>query len=430
MERDLAIRSRLERTGSLQIGWRIWRQDHWPSRLEAVRVLLTVGLLVGVLMSWKLWMTDRAFPHLPVFTWFGPFPEPWDQVLYGAFVLALVGSLLRPGCRWALGSVLGIAVLLALQDQVRWQPWFYLYLLGLVAYLYLPGRAWLGAGSAVLGLVRLLLVAMYFWSGYHKLHPAFDVMFPQAFLDPLTGVWPAWGVDLLRALQPTIPWVEMGAAFLLLSLVPVVRHAGVLLAVSTHLFIFLLIGPLGMNDNIIIWPWNLCMALVVPLAFWGNPSFGWREMVVTPIRFWLGPFLVLLAVMPAFSPGIWDRYLSFHLYSGRDQRVMLVLDEKAAQVLPEEVRAYLKPGAGGRLQELRFKQWALEELRVPFPTEERLNLRLAKHFAALPYPRGRVVFFYYDYEFEQEERGWDKFTPGQMLLLEKLPDPTRTFVAP
>ena len=393
--------------------------------MEAVRLLLLVGLFSGLLVSWKLWLTDRVFPHLPCFEWLGPISQPWDKIFFVVYLLVIVACIFRPTCRWALGSVLGISVYLALQDQVRWQPWFYVYLLLLAGFLHLPGRRWEGTGTAVLGLVRLILVGMYFWSGYHKLHPAFDTMFAETFVGGLGERWPDWAIWFLERSQGIAPGLEILTAFLLLLPVPVLRQAGVLMAVGTHLFILLLVGPLGMNNNEVIWSWNICMLLVVPLAFWQIPSFGWRELAVTPVRYLSGAVLILVGIMPAFSPGDWDRYLSFHLYTGRGQRVMVVLNEQAVETLPEEVRPFLRPGASAGLHELRFKEWAYQELRVPFPTEERLNLRLAKKFAALPYPVGSTVFFYYDYEFERDERGWDKFSPGEMLKLEELGEPRR-----
>jgi len=398
--------------------------------LEAVRVLLLLGLLLGVLISWRLWITDRVFPHLPVFEWLGPTPQPWDKVLLGIYLLLIVACLFRPACRWTLGAVLGVSLLLALQDQIRWQPWFYVYLVALAGYLHLPGRNWEGTGTAVLGLVRILLVCMYFWSGFHKLHHAYGNMFGQAFIGPLGERWPEWAVDLLRETQGSAPWMELLIALLLLLPVPIVRQMGIALAVGTHLFILLLIGPLGLDYNGVVWPWNVCMILVVPLAFWQIPSFGWREVAVTPVRYCAAVLVVLVAIMPAFSPGRWDRYLSFHLYSGQGQRIMVVLDDRAVEVLPEELRPYLLPGRSKGLHELRFKEWSLKELKVPYPTEERINLRLGKRFAALPYPQGSMVFFYYDYEFELNERGWDKFSPGEMLRMETLGEPRRPYKGP
>jgi hypothetical protein len=104
---------------------------------------------------------------------------------------------------------------------------------------------------------------------------------------------------------------------------------------------------------------------------------------------------------------------------------MLVVDDRAAAALPEEVRAFLVPANTRGLSELRFKAWAYQEMRVPFPAEERMNLRVGKMFATAPFPSGSIAFYYYDYPFQLRERGWDHFTPGQMLQLKELGEPRR-----
>ena len=403
--------------------WKIWRPGQWPSRLEATRLLLMLGLLLGVLVSWRLWLTDRVFPHLTCFDWLGPFPQPWDKILFGVYLLVITACLFQPKRRWVLGLLLGLSVLLALQDQVRWQPWFYLYLLGLAGFLHRSHGGWEGREHAVLGLLRFLFVAMYFWSGFHKLHPAFDNMFGQAFVGRLSETRMGWATDLLAQTQGAAPWVEMATALFLLLPVPIVRHLGVLMAVSTHLFILSLVGPFGLDENVVIWPWNVLMILLVPLVFWRISSFGWRDMAATPVKYCAVPLVVLVGIMPAFSPGIWDRYFSFHLYSGRDQRVILVLNERALGALPEKYHPFLVPGAGKNIHELRFKEWALAELKVPMPTEERHNLRLSKQLADLPYPPGSFVRFYFDYEFELEVRGYKMITVEEMKRLERFPEP-------
>lgn len=107
---------------------------------------------------------------------------------------------------------------------------------------------------------------------------------------------------------------------------------------------------------------------------------------------------------------------------------MLVVDERAAVAVPPRYRRHLTPSeVNANLLELRFKDWTLDELKVPFPGEERMNLAVAKELAALPFPPGATVFFYHDYEFQLEQRGWDRLSPQEMLALEKLPEPRRAY---
>jgi hypothetical protein len=65
---------------------------------------------------------------------------------------------------------------------------------------------------------------------------------------------------------------------------------------------------LGTNNNVIVWPWNVCMALLVVVVFWGIPEFGFGAMRITRRGFVAAPLAVLVWLMPAFSPGSWDRF--------------------------------------------------------------------------------------------------------------------------
>ncbi|NNC89357.1 MAG: hypothetical protein HKN82_12930, partial [Akkermansiaceae bacterium] len=317
---------------------------------------------------------------------------------------------------------LALAVVIALQDQVRWQPWFYLYLLGLVPFLVPGADAERPRQEGVLATLRFLLAAMYFWSGFHKLGPGFARVHERAFENPLRESWGETAAEVLGSVQPAVPWIEMLTAVLLL--VPIGRTVGAILAVGTHLWVLLLIGPAGTRSNEVVWPWNLAMAALVLVLFWRAPAFGWRAMFAAGSRFAAVPVVVLAGIMPAFSPEHWDRYLSFHLYSGQNQRLMLVLDQDAVVALPPRYRAYLVPSkVDDRLLELRLKDWTYKELRVPFPGEERMNLKIGRDLAALPFPAGANVFFYFDYEFQMQERGWDRFTPAEMREMKRFPAP-------
>lgn len=397
------------------------------SRANLARRLLLLGLLAGMLISWKLWLTDRAFPHLTVWPWLGPLPVPWDRVLFGATLAGLIAAFAFPARRLPLTLLLALCLWLALQDQVRWQPWFYIYGLALTGFLLFPIDSSRYGGGEALALLRLLLVAMYFWSGFHKLHPAYATLHQTAFVEPLAPVWPDFSIRLLDASARFVPWIEMSVAFLLLQPIALLRAGGVGLAVVTHAFILLLVGPLGLSNNHAIWPWNIALAALTPVAFSNLPGISWPSLAAFPIRLASVPLTLLVGVLPAFSPGRWDRYFSFHLYSGRDQRIMLVMDNAALGALPPAVRPFVIPAGDGHLHELRFKEWAFHELRAPLPSEERHHLRLAKQFATLPFPPNSLAFFYYDYEFELRTRGWDRFTPHQILQLNALPHPTQPY---
>src|SRR4051795_4924970 len=59
-------------------------------RTAWLRGTLLVACLLGMLISWPLWLNARAFPLLPVFPGFPVLPAPWDKCFFGAMLLSLV----------------------------------------------------------------------------------------------------------------------------------------------------------------------------------------------------------------------------------------------------------------------------------------------------------------------------------------------------
>src|SRR5882672_9425177 len=78
-----------------------------------------------MLASAPLWMSSRPYPLLPVANWLPVLSGPWDKL---AFAAALASLLL--GVRFHRAGVMAflvVSLFLALADQARWQPWFYMY---------------------------------------------------------------------------------------------------------------------------------------------------------------------------------------------------------------------------------------------------------------------------------------------------------------
>jgi hypothetical protein len=390
----------------------------WPrSSGEIVYALLVAGMLGGMLISMPLWMTGRAFPHLPCVAWFPPFPEPFDGLFLCLTSLLLLLPVFVPGRNGLVWCSLAACVLLALQDQIRWQPWFYQYLLMLTAAALAGDRR----APAFHLSCRIVIVCLYLWSGLHKFSPGYLRMYEATFVAPLSGAWPSWAVEAVRHGAPAGPWIEIGMALALCF--RRTRKAGVVLAVATHIAIFLLTGPVGTNRNAVVWPWNVLMAVLVIILFWSAREFGWKALR-TPRHMAAALVAVFMAgFMPAFSiPEKWDRYLSFHLYSGSGRRLIIVVDDAAAAALPESWRQRLiKSTVDPALRELRFLEWSLDELRAPVPGDPRHMMALARHCAAMRFAQAGRVRFYLDFPFITE-RGWETFSVQQIREMRAIPE--------
>src|SRR5436309_2677797 len=91
----------------------------WLQRVLLLACLITLGL------SAPLWLNSRAYPVLPVAEWFPILGRPWDRCVFAGSLVFLVLAFWKHG--WGVAGFLLISLFLALQDQNRWQPWFYLY---------------------------------------------------------------------------------------------------------------------------------------------------------------------------------------------------------------------------------------------------------------------------------------------------------------
>ena len=148
---------------------------------KLVQRIVFGGFLIGMLLSWKLWISSRLFPMLPPIEGLPAFPNPLDWIVAGLLALTLAAGLVFPHRRIA-QAALGLTLVLALQDQMRWQPWVYTYMLLLLPFAFQDfsfASKKEQPVSPVLLWFQIFLAGLYFWGGVHKLNDNFvDVIYP------------------------------------------------------------------------------------------------------------------------------------------------------------------------------------------------------------------------------------------------------------
>lgn len=391
-----------------------------------MRACVCLGLLLGMLLSWRLWLSSgRHFPVLPCFG-LGALPAPFDWGLFLAALGLCGAAIARPWDRWAARALVAVMVLLGILDQMRWQPWVYQYLLCLVPLAFVWKRDDRAGMEAALDVVRLIVIAIYIWSGIHKFGVQFQGTYQAHVVGQLLGATSGFLRDSISWSGKLVPWIEISIGVMLVF--PRVRKLGVFFSLGMHAFILLMLGPFGTGTNSVIWPWNLTMAGLVVALFWGFE--GWALGRLFAVRRLLAPAAgigILVLLMPVWSYSKkWDQYLSFHLYSGHHQRMALLVRNEKAAGMDEFYRRILRPAdtAPGQLpthQELGFANWAMAELNVPMPSEDRMLLRVAKALA------GRLDlsaedYFYRDYPELLAQRGFDRYSPVEVKGMSRFPD--------
>ena len=237
------------------------------------------------------------------------------SVLLALMMIGLLSwFVIRPQAQNAL-ICLGLFLLLALQDQSRWQPWAYQYALMLLPVIALK----VGKNERpVLGLLQIIVGMVYLWGGIHKFQSGWLSVWENSRAAPLLSDTRDGGMDsAMLGLGYLIPPIEFLMALGLLF--RRTRLAAIAAVIASHLFILTLLGPVkGYVSNSVVWPWNLAMAGMVICLFYKEEIY-FSDTIKSPL--WLSistPALILMTACPAlFYFGLWDRYLSFSLYAGQ-----------------------------------------------------------------------------------------------------------------
>lgn len=359
--------------------------------MQRIIRIITLGFIAGIALSWKLWfIEDRGFPLLPFADWVQDiFSLNTTSIPGGILVVSLIFAFIYPK-RAALIPALGGMIILILSDQMRLQPWVYMYFFLLLPFALLPKNS---PQQTYLPYLQIILIGMYLWSGIHKLNPNFIEITFSNMLRHFLGMETISG---LRFLGYTIPCIEILTGLLLV--IPRFRKAGVRLAVLTHLTIMVYLSPVGVNDNYVVIPWNVTLALLVILLFWDkrNSLAFWKEAKGLSLA--LPVFsLLLFGLMPALNfAGAWDDYLSFSLYSDKTKRYYIAIAENQVSRIDREVHPYfvnIEGMQGGEM--IDVNEWAMEELNVPFYPERSAIRTLSVHFCKTGIPDEQLLFIEY-----------------------------------
>lgn len=337
------------------------------SQVRTVQACVCAGLLIGFAISYPLWLNRRQYPFAPLWP-FHPLPRPLDLWLFLAMLALLIAIAAARRPRWWIAGFLVLALIEAVQDQTRWQPWFYQFTVMLAAIAFAgPERP-----KTALNTCRWITGSIYFWSGLAKLNPAFAADTLPFLLGPFTKH--SFGH---LAYAPGLVEAGIGAGLLFRRS----RRVAVLLGVTMHAVILVSIGPAGSNFNPVVWPWNGAMAALLILLFW-NSMESLPQLVRSEKFAFHRVVLVLFGAAPVLSFfGWWDSYPSFRLYSGNNDRASIFLTDSAYDRLHEDIGDYTYIEAPG-LNRLAIQDWALGELRVqPYP-EPRVYRAIAQRICS------------------------------------------------
>jgi hypothetical protein len=323
------------------------------------KTIVVVGFVASLLLSPKLWVSSRFYPLIPVFHGLPRIPYPLDYICYGVvlFLLAAIAFVPRP--RLYIFALVAFLAAYSLLDQTRWQPWAYQYWLMLLA---LGCFSWkpddIRGRQDAANICRLIMGCTYVYSGLQKLNSKFVA---EGFPWVLGTLHLHIPVAYLNYLGWIVPFIEVSIGLCLLT--RRFRKIGILNGIVMHVFILYSFGPLGLNWNTVVWPWNVAMIALILVLFW-NTDVTFADIVWRNKFVYQKVVLVLLGVLPALSfIGRWPSDLSLALYTDNLTEANVLISEPVKRELPVFVQQFIKPQPGHIV--LRTQDWSFGELNVP-----------------------------------------------------------------
>jgi hypothetical protein len=344
-------------------------------------------------MSWKVWSADRIFPILPPFSFS---PEVPIIFHFSIAVLSLIGLAVIfffPKNIQLIFTVFILELIACFLDQMRWQPWEYKYLLIFMFYIFYYKNQ-----KQFIWLCMILMISIYFFSGIFKLNGAFlNQIWERMILNRFFEIPSHFNSNpVIHYLGLIFPLFEISVAFgLLLSKY---KRTFLLLAILSHIFVLIFLGPLGLNYNQIVWPWNILMIAMGFLLFFSSVKIEMNELFKYKFNVVIVTIITILPFLNFFE--IWDDYLSFELYSGKTKKMIICIDNPG--IYPELNQFLNKKESRvncNNSNNIDVLSMTFNELNVPIYPEIR-TFEIVKKRWIKKYPNLKSTYWYYHYPFK------------------------------
>lgn len=340
----------------------------WLQRVMAFFALILMGV------TWRLWLGQSEFPRIPLI----PVLPPLNPMLIsGVIGLILLDLLLSPTSSnrrgrelFFLSVLFGLTFLL---NQHSLQTWAYQF--GVMALLWASAKPMLA-----LKLIRLFVISIYIYSALSKLDLHFVGGGGAFLLEGLlegTGInterWPDW---LTFGAIAAMPIFELLVGIGLL--IPSWRKAALVGSILVHLSLLKTLGPWGLNHSWGVLTWNvyfivqnLLLFSKLPEESSDKPNRGIEDLFAT--------FLLLVVItLPILNMfGFYDQWPSWAVYTSRQERITILIEESQQEMLPESARSHLDPPKPlESWRRVNLGAWSLKELGVPIYPQTRFHLAI------------------------------------------------------
>lgn len=339
-------------------------------RLRYLNYLLSLAVLASVTISWRLWTSERVFPMAPVFENLQIINPFLNKIIFAFFLLLPICILIARKPTVFIIAFLFISVFLVIYDQNRIQPWLYQYF---IMFFLLSFYNWRVDEPKIyipiFNALRCCIVFVIMWCGIHKLNANFVQKSWPLMISSLDVFFSPAKIKLFQKLGYLLPIIEIiGAVALFL---PNLKRIAIPLLIFTQFVMLILIGPLGQNQNQVLWPWNCFMIICIYILFAGKTDTKFSSLFNV---FQFQPAYIaffLLGIFPALNlVNKWDSFLSNNFYPNNASNANIELSNNAIKKLPNYLKSFTT--TDNNKQILHLDSWAMFELGAPNYPEKRV----------------------------------------------------------
>lgn len=328
------------------------------SLVKRITQVIALCWLLMKIISLKLWITQRDYPLVPITN----LPSSLHIVLLVLFFILVVWLIFKPGNKYAMMVLIATEAISLLGDQTRLQPWHYQFIFIFFAIAFNKDC------QKSLQAIVLITVSTYLFSGIQKMHPGF-----------INSVWSVHILKVFLGLpgyliqHPVVQWagymipiIEVAGALGLLF--PKMMKGATYLLISMHVFLLVFLGPLGINHNVVVWPWNIQLIVLLWLLFIKNKVLLRPAACKSAANLVIAFFWIIMPVAGCF--GYWDKYLSSGIYSGKTRVKQFYFGDRDR--IPPGLRKYARHSTENASARILLTDWCVKELNVAPVTEPRV----------------------------------------------------------
>ncbi len=365
--------------------------DQEPAENEYVRMrtnivrITCVAFLITLALSWRAYIPSlRIFALSPVIEILGSTPVWLDWIILILNVGCLGWLVMKPLQRAPAFGVLTCTVFWVLQDLLRFQPYTYMYVFTIVSAVFF--------GSRSIDALKIMVASVYCWGGLHKINATFFLKTFPGFIEPLYTFpeEPSFLAALLALVTFLVPVFEATIGLLFLFF-PKHRRLATMMAFVMLVTVLTSLGLDGSMWNIIVWPWNIYLFLLVLALFYRSTSGG--EAVRLRLDALTFATIALFSIIPAFALfGLGHSYPALKLYSGntKSAAVIFAQNENIA-LLPNDLGQL-----AGRLRMLPLVGWTAHEFELVVYPESYVFRRGAEGLCPYLSERQNAILRIYD----------------------------------